>query len=310
MTSELTVPCPVCGSASEAWAVVTDVEYHTSEDEFDYLRCPSCRTTFIHPMPVDRLTEIYPANYYSYSTDDRSWVERVKERLDRRRFRKLLAGIDGATLAALDVGGGDGWLLSVMRSVDPRVSSTQVVDLDPSAEVGAVAHGHRYHCGRIEDFDTEEQFDVILLLNLIEHVADPSAVLDRLRTLLRRGGVMLVKTPNVDSVDARLFRHRGWGGYHCPRHWVLFTMDSFRELATRQGFEVRSATYTQGAPFWAVGVLAVLERRGLVRTSAERPMVEHPLFTPLLALFGGFDLVRSRLGGHPSQMVLELTPVR
>lgn len=303
-----TARCPVCGEVGTPWAVVHDVEYRTSDESFDYFRCQACRVVFIDPAPIARLAEIYPSNYYAYAGDDGSLVQRVKSALDRRHFKRLLSSVPGEKLAALDVGGGDGWLLSMLRDVDARVAVTQVVDLDPGAEALARERGHEYFCGPIEEYAGDQRFDVVLLLNLIEHVADPRLVLQRLRARLNPGGVILVKTPNVDSLDARLFRNRDWGGYHCPRHWVLFDRDNLVAVARDAGLTTRQINYTQGAPFWTVSVLAALARRRLVRISPERPMVDHPLFGPLNAVFAVFDLVRARLGGHPSQLFAELVP--
>jgi SAM-dependent methyltransferase len=286
--------------------VARDVEYCTTADEYTYHRCHRCGVLFVDPMPIDRLAEIYPANYYAYSSDDQSLVHRLKDRLDRRRFERILTGLPGSSLSALDVGGGDGWLLSVVRGLDPRVSFTQVVDLDLAAGELARRQGHHYFCGRIEDYQTTTSFDLILLLNLIEHVADPRAVLAKVHDWLTPGGVALVKTPNIKSLDARVFRHRNWGGYHCPRHWVLFDRESLTELATEVGLSVRHLSYTQGAPFWTVSVLAALARRGLVRITAERPVVQHPLFPLLSAGFAAMDFGRAAVGGKPSQMFAEL----
>ena len=300
--------CPACGGASRHHALAHDVEYRSSDETFEYRRCDECRTLFLADPPTDRLAQIYPPNYYAYRADGTSLAERTKAWLDRRTFRPLLRSLPGDELAALDVGGGDGWLLSRLRELDPRIRTTRVVDLDPTAEAAARARGHDYFCGRIEDFDDPGPYDVVLLLNLIEHVADPGAVLQRLAGVLRPGGVILVKTPNVDSLDARLFRHRDWGGYHCPRHWVLFDVEGFAALAARAGLVVRRAALTQGAPFWTVSVLAALQRRRLARITAERPVVEHPLFPLLLAVFGAVDLARGRLRGRTSQMFVELVP--
>lgn len=298
--------CPACDGPSRTHALAHDVEYHTSEDAFEYRRCESCGCLFLVDPPADRLGEIYPPNYYAYAAADASFVERAKGWLDRRTFRPLLASVPGDALGVLDVGGGDGWLLSRLRDLDRRVAHTRVVDLDPGAEAAARGRGHEYFCGRIEDFDEPGPYDVVLLLNLIEHVADPGAVLQRLAKTLSPRGVILVKTPNVDSLDARLFRHRDWGGYHCPRHWVLFNRTGFAALALRAGLVPRRTTYTQGAPFWTVSVLAMLERRGLIRVTRERPVVDHPLFRVLLGIFGAADLVRGALGAQTSQMFVEL----
>jgi len=301
--------CPACQATDVVgWAHVRDREYRTSDEVFSYYRCNACQVIFIHPMPLARLNEIYPANYYSFKAGESAGgglVLGIKQRLDERQFRALLADLPGRQLAVLDVGGGAGWLLSQVRASDPRVGFTQVVDLDPGAAETARSQGHAYFCGPIEAFESQQRFDLVLLLNLIEHVADPLAVLTRVKGLLAPGGRVLVKTPNVDALDARLFRHRDWGGYHSPRHWVLFTRPSFEQLAHRAGLAVRRFAYTQGAPFWATSTLFALEDRGLVMITRERPVVYHPLFGVLAAAYAAFDFLRLPFA-KPSQMVFVL----
>jgi SAM-dependent methyltransferase len=298
--------CLACGGAeSSPWAVARDVEYLATSDSFTYHRCHECGVLFIDPVPDARLAEIYPPNYYSYAAPGKSPVHAVKTWLDQRFFRKLLSELPGEHLRVLDVGGGAGWELCALRDADPRVRDTQVVDLDPGAAELARSNGHEYFCGRIEDFETTERFDLVLLLNLIEHVRDPAEVLRKVASLLSPTGLVLVKTPNHDALDARLFRRHNWAGLHCPRHWVLFTQESFAQLAQRCGLQVRSSMYTQGAPFWTASSLAWLSERGLVRITRERPVVYHPLFGPLAGASAALDFLR-RPFAKTSQMFFVL----
>lgn len=294
--------CPVCSSHKTAFrAKAKDLEYCTSDEEFTFYDCSGCGSVFIYPMPVERLAEIYPSNYYSFAQSQDSFVHKIKNFLDKRYFSSLFAGLHGDSLAVLDVGGGAGQQLNVLRSVDARVKFTQVVDLDPAAEQLARNNGHEYYCGRIEDFTGDRKFDLVLMLNLIEHVADPLAVLRQVQTLLSPQGLVLIKTPNVDAWDARLFRHKNWGGYHCPRHWVLFTQKSFAEAAQKAGLRVVRWNYTQGAPFWTTSFLFMLQRLGVVSITRERPVVYHPLFPLLNAGFAALDFARG-LFAKTSQM--------
>ena len=298
--------CLACKSRDVThWATAQDVEYHAVPDSFDYVRCSACDTVSIVDPPVARLREIYPANYYSFSEDGQSPIERVKSWLDRRAFAKLFARVPGEKLAALDVGGGAGWMLSLARAVEPRLTRTMVVDLDGEAEARARAAGHDFFLGPVEAFETDQRFDVIFMLNLIEHVADPVAVLARMRGLLKPGGVIFLKTPNHDSLDARLFRNHSWGGLHAPRHWVIFTPASFARAAHSAGLAVAESRLTQGAPFWTVSALEWLARKGVVKVGRDRPMVAHPLFGPLSAIFAAFDMLRAPLM-QTSQMFVTL----
>jgi 2-polyprenyl-3-methyl-5-hydroxy-6-metoxy-1,4-benzoquinol methylase len=294
--------CLACGSSlSEAWATAHDIEYHTTSDAFTYRNCKACGVLFIDPVPESRLSEIYPSNYYSYKAPSRSPVTAVKTFLDRRFFRSILKRLDKTELRVLDVGGGAGWELLALRESDARVKNTQVVDLDPGAQQLALANGHEYFCGRVEDFETTQRFDLILLLNLIEHVRDPRQVLSKAKKLLAPGGLIVIKTPNWEALDAKVFRNASWAGLHCPRHWVLFTLESFAALAQGVGLAVHSANYTQGAPFWAASTLAWLAERKLARVSRERPVVYHPAFGLLAAAFAALDFLR-RPFARTSQM--------
>ncbi|WP_024515017.1 class I SAM-dependent methyltransferase [Bradyrhizobium sp. Tv2a-2] len=306
MTDSPSPACPIKGCTDTSWyADACDIEYHTSERTYAIHKCGRCDVLFIAPMLWDRLGEIYPKNYYSYAPAKKGLVQRLKEALDRRLFEKLLASIPGEKLSVLDIGGGSGWLLDQVKACSPRVSFTQCVDLDEGAQAEAVARGHAYHLGAIEEFETDRRFDLILALNLIEHVRDPAHVLRRIAELLTPHGRALLKTPNFDALDARLFRHRSWAGYHTPRHFVLFNRESFIDLAERNGLAVTTFSYTQGAPFWSVSVLDAMRRLGLVEISAQRPAIYHPL-TPLLqAGFAAFDFARAPFAPL-SQMVFTL----
>lgn len=299
--------CLASGSvASEAWADVWDAEYLTTTDHFLQRRCLECGALFIDPVPANRLAEIYPPNYYSFSGRGRpGFVQRIKYALDRRLFRKMLRQLPATQLSVLDVGGGAGSQLDAVRACDARVRFTQVVDFDVRAAEVAKANGHAFFCGRIEDFETDRRFDLILALNLIEHVQNPLAVLQKLRSMLSPAGAILVKTPNYDSLDARLFRHHNWGGYHAPRHWVLFTRESFEHIARRARLGIRSFTYTQGAPFWSTSILFMLAQWGMIRVTKERPAVFHPLFPLFAGVAAGFDFIRSPFA-KLSQMLIVL----
>lgn len=290
-----TVPaCIACGAhKNTTWATATDAEYRTTDDEFRYLHCEACGVLFIAPVPTDRLGVIYPTNYYSFVASKPSFVQSIKAKLDARVFRKMLRGVPGPALSALDVGGGSGSQLDALKAAsDGRITRTLIVDLDEHAATLAREKGHEYFCGRIEAFESDARFDVAMLLNLIEHVEDPGHVLRKIHAMLSPEGVLLVKTPNWDALDARIFRHENWAGYHCPRHWVLFTKESFAKLAAECGFEVAEFAFTQGAPFWTASFLQWLSKRGVVAITRERPVVYHPLFGLFSAMFAALDFMR------------------
>ncbi|MFJ4688932.1 class I SAM-dependent methyltransferase [Streptomyces sp. NPDC091377] len=300
--------CPVCGTGdAELFAKAYDKEYFTSSTQYRYARCGACSAVYLDDPPADRLDEIYPPNYYSYGGIEGStaFTERIKEKLDGRTLRRILAKIPGERLRVLDVGGGAGWLLTTARRVCPRVAETHEVDMQEAAAPAAERAGHVYHCMPVEEFTSGEKFDLIMMMSVIEHVPDPARVLRQACDLLSDDGVLLVKTPNTATWDCRIFRHRNWGGFHCPRHFVLFTRDGLADLGERCGLRARSSAYTQGAPQWALSVMAWLQDRGLIKVTSQRPAYRHWTYEPLTALFAALDYARAPFA-PTAQMTMQL----
>ena len=298
--------CPVCKQKNiSTWSVAKDYEYFSVEEEFTYYGCAECGTIFIHPVPMDQLKKIYPPNYYSFANKSKNIVVRLKEWLDKRFFKRILKQISSQEISVLDIGGGTGWMLDVLTKTDGRINFTQIVDIDEKAKTVAEENGHTYFEGTIETFNTGNKFHLILMLNLIEHVADPLSVLQKAQSLLAPGGIIVIKTPNTDSWDARLYKKSYWGGLHSPRHWVIFSEKSFRLLVQSTSLKVKKINYTQGAPFWAFSIIAALHRKKFVRITSNKPIIFHWIFAPISALFAIFDFIR-RPFAKTSQMFILL----
>ncbi len=286
------------------WSKAKDFEYFSMGDEFTYYGCPNCNTIFIHPVPVDQLKKIYPANYYSFVNKPKNSVVRLKEWLDKRFFKKILKRLPVQPINVLDVGGGTGWILDVLKKTDQRIGHTQVIDIDGKAKRIAEEKGHAYFEGTIETFTTDKLFHLILMLNLVEHVANPLAVLQKAESILAPGGIIVIKTPNTTSWDARLYKKSYWGGLHCPRHWTIFSEKSFRILLQSTQLKIKKLQYTQGAPFWAFSIIAALYRKRMVRISAQKPIIFHWLFAPLSAVFAVFDFARKPFAKTSQMFIL------
>ena len=274
------------------------------EDEFTYYECADCKSIFISPLPAEQLKKIYPSNYYSFVNKPKNPVTRLKEWLDKRFFKKILKQLPAQHIRVLDVGGGTGWMLDVLKKTDKRIGLTQVVDIDEKAKIVAEEKGHAYFEGTIESFTTDKLFHLILMLNLVEHVANPLEVLQKAGSLLAPGGIIVIKTPNTISWDARLYKRSYWGGLHCPRHWTLFSEKSFRILLRSTLLKIKKLEYTQGAPFWAFSIIAGLHRKRMVRISSKKPIIFHWLFSPLSAVFAVFDFIRKPFAKTSQMFIL------
>jgi SAM-dependent methyltransferase len=229
----------------------------------------------------------------------------VKRRLDLLGYRRAAERLAApAPPRILDVGGGTGEI-SGSFVTHGGAASAFVVDPDPASIEAARSRGLKGFAGTIEEFETEDRFDLVMMLNLIEHVADPVAVLGKAASLLAPGGLIWLQTPNFRALDAKVFRHRNWAGYHCPRHWAIFNEPGLRRALERAQLEVAEFRRTQGGGFWAQSLIGLrrdrLMRHGEVPppwggagapkdASLPKPLVRYRAFPPLAALFTAFDM--------------------
>lgn len=102
-------------------------------------------------------------------------------------------------LRLLDIGCGAGLLCEPFTRL-----GAEVIGVDPSATNIAAARLHAdnaqlsidYRCTTVEQMDARERFDIILAMEVVEHVADVGLFLDRCASVLKPGGVMVVSTIN------------------------------------------------------------------------------------------------------------------
>jgi len=254
-----TVVCPICrGNVFVEHSQGQDFEYEsTGQYEWHMKECATCSLLVLNPRPAEtELSRIYPNSYYAYDFLAKKHVGyTVKSWLDRFSARMYLDAAKGLEGNILDVGCGDGRLLSVFQQTGHRSEVLFGVELDEKAVQAARDKGFQVFHGRIEDSEyTEGSFKLIILQQVIEHVSDPVVVLRRLQRLLVPGGILVLETPNIDSWDHQIFKKRFWGGYHFPRHFHLFSLRSMRLFLKDSDLEVVKIESLPSPSFWIQSV--------------------------------------------------------
>lgn len=231
-----TVPCPLCGRF-EAGPVAQRL------DKLTIVRCTNCGMSFLNPRPLaEAIGRLYEQDYYGgaadkpigYSDYSRSALQ-IKQLLPfgfdlvRQRLRP--------GMRTLDVGCAYGRWVYWMRKAGAIASG-----VDLSAE--GVQWGRKHlKCdlvrGRLEDLPSGEGFDLITMVDLIEHVPDVGGLLANLRRLLKDGGLVFVQTPNW-AIHRRygprtIWLHRGL------EHLLYFEPPTLDRAFTQNGLEVLEA---------------------------------------------------------------------
>jgi ubiquinone/menaquinone biosynthesis C-methylase UbiE len=252
------VKCCVCDS-SDAKIVGKgeDYEYHTSTDEFSALQCKSCGLVYLNPRPsVSEFETIYPPTYHAFDFSKKKYgfVYKVRSRLEAKRSLKRCQNLpDNAHI--LDVGCGDGFHLELLREYGKKSWSLEGVDMDKRAVKMATDAGLKVHLGTVEELDLPpENYDLVFMIQTIEHVEKPDEILKSVYRLLRKGGRLVIVTDTTGSFDFQLFKRKHWGGYHFPRHWNLFNSKSLTKLAEQAGFEVKDLTTIVSPVNWVYSI--------------------------------------------------------
>ena len=247
--------------------------------------------TFVGSL-FDRMAKTYGVvNYLSSFGFTERW---------RRQCIEAIRWDGGSTQTVYDLmsGMGECWGLILQKNA----GTLRLIGVDISEEACAALRtaGLEMQCARFEALDWPEgTVDLIILNQVIEHLADPRACVARAAALLRPGGRILIETPSVGSWDRDWVAPDRWGGWHCPRHWSLYTRASLTALLQQQGLTVERTTYLLSPFIWAHTLQNVVRDAPAWRW-ASGLLSERSV--PALVAYGLIDTVQRWVTGRTSNM--------
>lgn len=157
----------------------------------------------------------------------------------------VLTAAPARSVAILDLGCGTGAFLQ--RLAAHGYDNLTGLDIAPPA--AGRAGGPRWIAG---DLDThwplpDDGFDLVVAIEVIEHLENPGIALAELARVLRPGAIAILTTPNVHSLEARLrwllaARLKQFDDIGDPTHVSPMFLHPFRRLAARHGLDVVEAS--------------------------------------------------------------------
>lgn len=256
-TPRPSLPCWVCGSMRTRPCKTARVLDTLSPDDLritdarygltlPLVRCDECGFRFADAQEVEKLDSLYA------ELDDPGYQGSQESRLLQMRW--LLAWTRRGHPAArtlLDVGAASGLLVAEARregldatGVEP---SGWLVDLAQREHGIELLHGVLPHAGL-----AETRFDIVSLIDVIEHVADPVGLLRACVEQLADDGRLLLITPDVSSLAAKLLGGHWW--HYRAAHVGYFDRRSLQTAFERVGLEAES--WTRARWFFSVRYLA------------------------------------------------------
>jgi len=136
----------------------------------------------------------------------------------------------------LDVGSGAGFFLKVAEEIGWKAEGIEISKLasDYAKDVLKV----NVHNRKLEDIRfSSDSYDLVTLLDLIEHLTDPLRTLEEIYRVQKRDGLVIVSTPDFKSLS-RMFLGKHWSILSPAEHLYNFSEKTLYHMLSKVNFKV------------------------------------------------------------------------
>jgi SAM-dependent methyltransferase len=150
----------------------------------------------------------------------------------------------------LEIGTGSGFLISFLENKYPN-ATFDGIEYDPRlVELGNTKLTRSSIIqGNAEQFQFECKFDMIVSLQVIEHLYNPEKMVDSVKKCLNVNGVFIFTTPNLGCLSETIMKNK-WHGYR-EDHVALKNCKEWDDFMIQNGFSkvYSGSTFFTGIPF-------------------------------------------------------------
>jgi SAM-dependent methyltransferase len=171
---------------------------------------------FLFPIP-ENLAQFYDQDYYSAPSSTRQVARQEKHELAKL---DLILKYTERRGTLLEIGPGRGSFAQLAKEAGFAV---EAIEMDKeSCLFIEKSLGIRTYLSDQPDqvLKTLGEYNVIVMWQVIEHLANPWRTLRLAATHLTEGGLLVIATPNPESLQLRVFR-QSWVHIDAPRHLQL-----------------------------------------------------------------------------------------
>lgn len=223
--------CPLCGSAD----VSSLYEITRFSPAFQVFVCAACAFQFTNPRPAPELEKsFYEEGYYLGNAEYTYTDERKNEKFNRyvwdARLRKIRSFVPRG--AFLDIGCSFGGLVKCAS----QYYESSGVESSTYAYRDAINRGLIVENASAENMSVHENSkDVITMIEVLEHTRDPIGVINNCYRILRKNGVFVIQTADMNSwqaINAGKAYH-----YYLPGHLSYFNECNITMALKKAGFQ-------------------------------------------------------------------------
>jgi SAM-dependent methyltransferase len=232
--------CPLCGGGPIRRVV------RGPKDTWSMWTCPSCRAFPIFPRgPVNHA--LYGEGYFEQGSFSHAgcagYLSYDAERGGMKEdVRTLLQPFAHPGMRVLDLGCATGIALEALCDLGLAPEKMTGMDVSEYAigRAREVLPAVRFHVADIESAALPHDIDLILLLDVIEHLFDPETFFRRVAECLAPDGCMVITTPDPESLMRKMLGAR-WSEFHPGEHLVFLGSAWFERVSATSGLNIRRA---------------------------------------------------------------------
>ena len=233
--------CYLCGKSQFKDLGQSKCPILTSKNHL--VKCENCGLVFVNPMPDEKeLSKIYSTEY---RLGYQSWIGKILNFYNNAVFaaeaRFIKRYIKRGKI--IDIGYGSGEMLSALGpgwnkyGFDAYSKNADRIEIQRRLGIKTLAS-----LGGLKN----NSFDLVILRNVIEHTSKFRNLLKDSYRLLRHGGLLFIRTPNIESLDFKLFG-TNWYMTYMGGHIIFFNKRTLEKATGELGFRpliIRPTTFS------------------------------------------------------------------
>lgn len=233
--------CPICKG------------YEFQSAQLDLLKCVNCELVVSKAIWNSGSNETLEDEWFgdSYNASHSFWTDWFEAFNNKRTIKRLRRNnIKSGKL--LEIGVGSGSFLNSAREAGFEVKGCDL----SKALCRNVENKYNIdmHCGYLGDISDSEQFDVVVMNHVLEHVNQPVEFLNAVKRLMKVDGVLHIAVPNLDCYEAML---PGWTSYE-PYHLSYFKPKVLSKAINNAGLAVKLEESHDSFSGWFLALLRTL----------------------------------------------------
>ena len=233
------INCPLSEKKTVLKDYINVKDHSNTQEEFTIVSCETTGFLFTNPRPKEKdISEYYDfEDYISHTNKQIDFIsklyQKVRSHTIKRKFKLISKLISSKKI--LDVGSGTGEFLSYMKS---KGFDTFGIEVAKKARKLSIKN-HKLLVKDSLSKLNENNFDVITMWHVLEHVYDLDGYMKKIKYLLNDKGILLIAVPNHKCFDQKYYGEY-WAGWDVPLHLWHFDKESMRKISKKYGFEITS----------------------------------------------------------------------